>query len=45
MSEPPKTLFDKTWDAHEVASGWQLCLAVWDAAEGLAWALTADDEV
>src|SRR5438105_5056168 len=21
MSEPPKTLFDKTWDAHEVAPG------------------------
>jgi hypothetical protein len=32
------------WDAHELAAGWQVRLAVWDAAEGLAWALTADDE-
>jgi hypothetical protein len=31
------------WDAHEPATGWQVRLAVWDPAEGLAWALSATD--
>jgi hypothetical protein len=31
------------WDAHEPVTGWQVRLAVWDPAEGLAWALSATD--
>jgi hypothetical protein len=31
------------WDAYEPATGWQIRLAVWDPAEGLAWALSATD--
>jgi hypothetical protein len=31
------------WDAHEPATGWHVRLAVWDPAEGLAWALSAID--
>ena len=31
------------WDAHEPLTGWQLQLVVEDAAEGLAWAITARD--
>jgi hypothetical protein len=33
------------WDAHEPVTGWRLGLAVWDPADGLAWAITATDEV
>jgi hypothetical protein len=32
------------WDAHEPVTGWQLNLAVWDEADGLAWAITARDD-
>jgi hypothetical protein len=31
------------WDAYEPRSGWQLRLAVWQPAEGLAWAIAATD--
>jgi hypothetical protein len=31
------------WDANEPVTGWQVRLAVWDPAEGLAWALSATD--
>ena len=31
------------WDAYEPVFGWQLRLAVWDPAEGLAWAIAATD--
>jgi resuscitation-promoting factor RpfA len=31
------------WDAHEPVTAWQVRLAVWDPAEGLAWALSATD--
>ncbi len=32
------------WDAHEPLMGWMLQLAIWDEAEGLAWAIGARDD-
>jgi hypothetical protein len=32
------------WDAHEPLTGWQLNLAVWDEADGLAWGIAARDD-
>src|SRR5262249_40796702 len=32
------------WDAHEPPMGWLLQLAIWDEAEGLAWAIGARDD-
>ena len=32
------------WDAYEPVTGWQVHLAVWDPADGLAWAISASDQ-
>ena len=32
------------WDAYEPVTGWQLQVAVWDPADGLAWAISARDQ-
>jgi hypothetical protein len=32
------------WDAYEPATGWQLTLAAYDEADGLAWAIAARDD-